>query len=419
MLGLDARTIRVVWTVVVFAAVAALVYALRRLVAVLAFSLVFAYLLFPLVQQAERWLPFARRRAVDIALTYLVVCGALAAAGAALGPRLTANRPALTEKLPEVTQQVESGEIVGNVLERFGWDRSRAQRVEALVREHADEVIAYVQRGARAALAWFTRAWVIVLVPIFAFFFLEDGDRFGATAESLLPGGRAGRVWRETVRDIHVLFGQYVRALVVLCVITFVVFTVVFLIARVPYAVPLAAFAGALEFVPVVGPLAAAILIMAVALVGGLGHPWLLLAFLIGWRPIQDYVTSPLVMGSEVELHPALVIFAVIAGAEIGGVVGAFVSIPLMAAIRLTWRACGRTTSGPRAACSRPRDAPSAAVTAAGRYVLKRLSNPRRMSLWRVESGEASRSTVTRRAKDAHSFAAFLSTMRSGMGSVH
>src|SRR2546430_293360 len=52
-------------------------------------------------------------------------------------------------------------------------------------------------------------------------------------------------------------------------------------------------------------------------------------------------------------------------------------------------------------------------------YFLKRLSNPRRMSPGRVESGEASRSTVTRSENQAHSLRAFLSASRSGMGCAH
>jgi len=94
-----------------------------------------------------------------------------------------------------------------------------------------------------------------------------------------------------------------------MCRITFVVWTAVFLIGGVPYAVPLAALGGALEFSPVVGPAAAGLVVMVASLVAGYSHPFLLLGFLIAWRLIQDYVTSPLVMGRGVQLHPALVIF--------------------------------------------------------------------------------------------------------------
>jgi predicted PurR-regulated permease PerM len=94
-----------------------------------------------------------------------------------------------------------------------------------------------------------------------------------------------------------------------LCCITFVVWTTVFLIGGVPYAVPLAALGGALEFIPVVG--------------------------------------------RGVELHPALVIFGVLAGGEIAGVAGMFLSVPVMAAARMIWRRLHAVRAAPVAVARR------------------------------------------------------------------
>ena len=137
---------------------------------------------------------------------------------------------------------------------------------------------------------------------------------------------------------MHHLLGQYVGALIVLCLVTFTVWLAVFLVFGVRYAVLLAALGGALEFIPVVGPVVAAALVLSVhVFADGSGTLWLL-GFLVGWRLVQDYVTSPLVMGSGVDLHPALVIFGVLAGGEIAGVPGMFFSIPVLAALRVVWR---------------------------------------------------------------------------------
>jgi predicted PurR-regulated permease PerM len=123
-----------------------------------------------------------------------------------------------------------------------------------------------------------------------------------------------------------------------LCALTFVVWTALFLITGVPYALVLAAIGGALEFLPVVGPAAAGITIVSVALFSGFEHPWLLALFILIWRLVQDYVSSPLIMGRGVELHPALVIFGVLAGGELAGVAGMFLSVPVIAGLRVAWR---------------------------------------------------------------------------------
>jgi predicted PurR-regulated permease PerM len=63
------------------------------------------------------------------------------------------------------------------------------------------------------------------------------------------------------------------------------------------------------------------------------------LLFLLIWRGIQDYVTSPRVLGRTLELHPLAVLFGVLAGGEVAGVLGVFLSIPVLATVRILWRA--------------------------------------------------------------------------------
>jgi predicted PurR-regulated permease PerM len=337
MFGLDRRAARVVWTVLVFAAALGLLYLLRDVLLLFAFGLFFAYLISPLIRLAERAGPLRRHRTAAIALVYAVLLLGLVAVGAAVGPRLVAEAALLAQGLPAMSQQIQSGELVGNVLERRGWDASRVSQVERVIREHAGEVTAYAPRAVAAALKWLSGAWTIVLVPIFAFFFLKDGERFADSVEEMFHT-RAGRdLWRSILTDVHHLLGDYVRALILLALVTFVVWSAVLFLAGAPYPILLAAIGGALEFIPVVGPALAGLTVFTVSVFGNYGHPWLILAFVVLWRFIQDYVTGPWVMGGGVELHPALIIFGVIAGGEIAGPVGMFLSVPVIAAMRIVW----------------------------------------------------------------------------------
>jgi predicted PurR-regulated permease PerM len=115
----------------------------------------------------------------------------------------------------------------------------------------------------------------------------------------------------------------------------------------VPYALVLAAIGGALEFIPVIGPLTSGVVVIGVSLFAGYAHPWLLALFVLIWRGIQDYGTSPFIMGRGIEIHPALVIFGVLAGGEIAGVAGMFLSVPVIAAIRIVWRRVQRSPAVP------------------------------------------------------------------------
>jgi predicted PurR-regulated permease PerM len=78
-------------------------------------------------------------------------------------------------------------------------------------------------------------------------------------------------------------------------------------------------------------------MILGIALLLGYQH-WIgLIIFLGAWRVIQDYIFSPKIMGERMELHPLAAIFGVLAGGELAGVLGVYLSIPVMASLRIVW----------------------------------------------------------------------------------
>jgi predicted PurR-regulated permease PerM len=332
---LDAKTLWVVWTVLVVLGALALVYFLRTVLLLLVFSVVFAYLIFPLVRLAERFMPRRSRRPLAIGVVYLVLVAGVSTLVAVVGQPLGRELTALGQKFPEMSEQIRSGRVISNIFPRWGG----ADILDDLVRSHLPQVLQYAQHALAGAVGWLTGAWVVILIPVFAFFFLRDAEHIADAATEAVTARSGSRALLETIaQDLHTVLGEYVRALVLLCALTFVVWTLLFMVARVPYALVLAAIGGALEFLPVVGPLVAGITVISVALFGGFAHPWLLLLFIVVWRLIQDYVSSPMIMGRGVELHPGLVIFGVLAGGELAGGAGMFLSVPVLAGLRVVWR---------------------------------------------------------------------------------
>jgi predicted PurR-regulated permease PerM len=116
----------------------------------------------------------------------------------------------------------------------------------------------------------------------------------------------------------------------------------------VPYALLLAAIAGMLEFIPMIGPFTAAVTIVLVAGFSGYPHLLWVLIFLGVYRLFQDYVLSPRLMSSGMELHPLLVMFGVFAGGEIGGIPGTFLSVPVLALVRILYRRLERAQHEPK-----------------------------------------------------------------------
>jgi predicted PurR-regulated permease PerM len=134
------------------------------------------------------------------------------------------------------------------------------------------------------------------------------------------------------------MLAGYIRAQLLLAGLSMIAYVVVLSLLQAPYAVVLGVVGGFMEFVPVVGPLVAAAMILGVAFLSNYPHLLVIALFLGVWRLMQDYVNAPRIMAGSLELHPLAAIFAVLVGGEIAGVVGVFLSIPIMATVRILWR---------------------------------------------------------------------------------
>ncbi len=182
------------------------------------------------------------------------------------------------------------------------------------------------------------QAWLFIVVPILSIFFLKDGRAFGELLLSLVQSRPQRELLEGVLNDLNQMLAHFIRAQLTLAALTLVAYSAFLGAIRVPYALVLGTTGGLLEFIPVVGPLAAAIIIMSVALLLTYKHWIVLLVFLGLWRLLQDYVTSPRIMGKSMELHPLAAIFGVMAGGEIAGILGIFLSIPVMASLRIVFR---------------------------------------------------------------------------------
>ena len=104
-----------------------------------------------------------------------------------------------------------------------------------------------------------------------------------------------------------------------------------------PNALLLGVLAGMLEFIPVAGWMIAAATIVTAGVLAHAHWIWML-GLLCLWRILMDYAISPRVMGHELEIHPLLAIFTVMVGGAIGGIIGIYLSVPIVAALRVIYR---------------------------------------------------------------------------------
>lgn len=332
----DARTGRVLFTILVVLAALAFVYGARHTLIAFLFSIFFAYLIDPLVAWVQPRVKGSRGKA--IAVVYFGFIVALVLVGFLVGPRLVHEAGRLAKTLPDMFQKLASGQIAWTLGRQHGWSEQTQLKLEQFLAGHQQQMVAWAEQIAGRLAQLIKSAWWLLLIPILGAFFLKDGGRIAQSALNLLSRRKQQQFVDAVMQDINDMLAHFIRAQLILAVLSAIVYTGGLLLLRVSYAVVLGAIGGALEFIPVVGPLVAAVLIVFIALVTGYKHLLLVVLFLGVWRLVQDYVNGPRIMGRRTELHPLAVLFGVLVGAEIAGVVGVYLSIPIMASVRIFWR---------------------------------------------------------------------------------
>ncbi|MCS6953637.1 MAG: AI-2E family transporter [Bryobacterales bacterium] len=336
MLGWDARAARAAWTVFLIGLAVVIVYRIRRTVLIFTLAMLLAYLIAPLVDLIERVAPRKLPRTLRLAVVYVALIAAVVAGAASLGSRIATEAVQLARHVPEWLAHPDLAARIPAPAWAEPWKEQALETARQQLAAHAKEALPLLSQVVQRAVSLITNLGFVILVPILSFFFLKDA---GAARERLLAwvAEGPGRSFVEDVLgDVHVLLGQFMRALVLLAAATFVCYGLFFWAIGLPYAALLAGLAGALEFIPVLGPLTAAIVILLVALLAGQVQMALwILAFLLMYRLFQDYVLQPYLMSAGVALHPLWVIFGVLAGEQIGGVAGMFLSIPVLATLRV------------------------------------------------------------------------------------
>jgi len=338
LLGIDLRAARYTWTAAVVLLLIGLVYLISGTLLVFTTALLLAYLLYPLMDLIDRHIP-SKTRTPALALTYLLLVGLLAAFIVFVGIKVTEQATSLAKSAPAFLDEIQKPPPPGPGSQVIAL-------VQDQIRKHYSEIASVVPKVTLGVLSASRNLIYLVIIPILSFFILRDGRDIRDSFLSMFDGER--KVASAILADVHTLLLQYMRALLFLCCNTFIVFSIVFSAMQMPYALLLASVAFPLEFIPLVGPLAAAVIILVVTAISGYSHVIWLFAFLAVYRLIQDYLVSPKLMSRGVELHPLLVIFGVFAGGEAGGVAGVFLSIPTLALIRMLYHRLGKTRAARR-----------------------------------------------------------------------
>ena len=335
MLLADSRTARALITVLLFALGLGFLYVARATLIAFLFAIFFAYLMSPLVNHLEKLL---RGRVRAIAVIYVLLIALVVVFFVVVGPKVTREGTRLGKALPDLLTQLSSGKIATQLGQEHGWNQKSTELIQSFLASRSDEITQLAQRIGLRIADVAKQAWLFFVVPLLSIFFLKDGRAFSDFLLSTINSRPQREFLENVLNDLNQMLAHFIRAQLTLAALTLVMYSAFLGIMGVPYALVLGTIGGVLEFVPVVGPLAGALTIVSVALLMSYQHWLVLVIFLGSWRLIQDYVSSPRIMGESMELHPLAAIFGVMAGGEVAGILGIYLSIPVMASLRIVFR---------------------------------------------------------------------------------
>jgi len=337
--------LRIILIVLAVAVVLWILVKLTGVILLLILSIFFAYLVYPLVEFLRRPLNLGKRefalpRTPAIALAYLLIVAVTVVGVYFLAPQLG-------NQFPEFTEQARS--YWATVGERTqGWiEYFRARRMPGPLLEAMNRAIpTFIERVSLTAsevvgsmAGWLIYIPWLILIPVLSFFLLKDAETFRASALHMLPKGR----WRwrgdEFFQDVNSALAAYIRAQLTACLFIGVICALGFTLLGLPSPLVLGLIAGIFEFVPLVGPVAIAVIAAVAALLhAGVPSAVMVLVFLAVLRMVQDYYVYPRLIGQGIHLHPLAVIIAILSGAELAGVAGIFLAIPVVAIVTVLYR---------------------------------------------------------------------------------
>jgi predicted PurR-regulated permease PerM len=336
MFGFDVRAAKVTWTVFLVALLLFVAYLVSSTLLVVAFAVFFSYLLYPLIELTDRFRPRRVSRTVSIAFVFLLVIVLLAVGGTLFGTQIEQQATTLSQQLPAL---LKSGSLIDRIPLPDFMEPLRARILSFLQHQMtagSDQAMPWAKQFGAGVLHAAGNLIYLVLVPVLSFMLIKEAPAMRVSLLAWMKPAKRG-LWSRIIADLDLLLSRYVRAVLFLSIATFISYSVGLSLLGVEYSLLLAGVAAVLEFIPFAGPLAAIMLALLVAGFSGYDHMLWLVIFLVAYRLVQDYVINPYLMSEGVEVSPLMVIIGLLAGEQLGGVVGIFLSVPVMAAARLVF----------------------------------------------------------------------------------
>ncbi|MFC1686583.1 AI-2E family transporter [Patescibacteria group bacterium] len=301
-------------------------YLVREVLLALAVGLIIAAAVDPLADWFEkRKIP----RVLSILLVYVLIIMILASVVLLIVPPLASEMGQLADNMPGYLQETSDRfDQARNVVE----ENNLVNNFETAIDRIGEQLTTIAGNAIGSTIGFFGGLMSVILIVFLSFYLVVEERRIKNFFTLLIPAKNRKKVAR-LVNDSQKKIGAWMRGQIILSLVIFVVTWITLSLLGVKYALSLALIAGILEIIPIIGPIIAAIPAILVALSQSW---WLGLAVLILYiiiQQLENHLLVPKIMQKAVGISPVLIILGILAGAKLGGILGMFVAVPIMAGL--------------------------------------------------------------------------------------
>ena len=294
------------------------------------------YLLNPLVDLMEK---YKINRVLAISIIFVIIAIFLIVGLAVAIPNLQRQVVAFAQNVP--TYLEDADRVIDDLVTKRLPDDFRPQ-LEQVLANFSTQATAWASNISSKAVNWVSALIsgtsqvivALIIMPFMLFYLLRDGKGLRDYITQFLPNKLREPVGK-VLSDVNQQLSNYVRGQITVAFIVAIMFIIFFKIIGLRYAVTLGVTAGILNLVPYLGSFLAMIPALVLGLIAG---PVMLLKVIIVFiveQTIEGRFVSPLILGSQLNIHPITILFVLLTSGSMFGIWGVLLGIPIYASAKV------------------------------------------------------------------------------------
>ena len=297
------------------------------------FSAILAYILNPLVNYLEQK---GVKRVYGVLILYLIILGCIMILAFLIVPKSSREIKRLAVDMPKYIENISGG--IDYLYDKYyltiGGLPDIFQGVQQIVMENLIGIEEMVVNGLKnfflALINVFSKVVSLILTPILTFYFLVDKEYFLNKIKKLIPKNQKQKTL-DLLRDIDISLSKFVRGKIILAAAVGVATSIMLLILGVDFALFIGFITAIADVIPYIGPFIGFVPAFFFALVmSPIKALWVAIFFVfIQW--LQNNILAPKIIGDTTGIHPMVILFSIIIGGGIFGVLGMILSVPVVA----------------------------------------------------------------------------------------